>query len=65
MAILPHIFEQDGLQERTILAFCKTAEQKEEAQLAGADLVGGTEIIKEIEVSRKLILLNLFISFKC
>lgn len=59
MAILPHIFEQDGLQERSILAFCKTAEQKEEAQLAGADLVGGVEVIKEIEVSRKFILLNL------
>lgn len=59
MAILPHIFEQDGLQERSILAFCKTVEQKEEAQLAGADLVGGVEVIKEIEVSRKFILLNL------
>uniref|UniRef100_A0A1B6FXW7 39S ribosomal protein L1, mitochondrial n=1 Tax=Cuerna arida TaxID=1464854 RepID=A0A1B6FXW7_9HEMI len=49
MAILPHVYEQDGLQERSILVFCKTPEQKEAAKAAGANLVGGTEIIKDIE----------------
>ncbi|KAG8333112.1 mitochondrial 54S ribosomal protein mrpl1 [Homalodisca vitripennis] len=49
MAILPHVYEQDGLQERSILVFCKTPEQKEAARAAGANLVGGTEIIKDIE----------------
>lgn len=51
LALLPNVFEQDGLKERTVLAFCKTQEQKDEAMNAGANLVGGIEIIKEIEVS--------------
>jgi ribosomal protein L1 len=55
MAILPHIFEQDGLVDRSILVFCKTNEQKEEAMNAGASLVGGTEIIRDVEVNFKLI----------
>lgn len=54
MAMLPHFFEQEGLKERTILAFCKTEEQKDEAMSAGANLVGGVEIIKEIEVSHTI-----------
>ncbi|XP_054268311.1 39S ribosomal protein L1, mitochondrial-like [Macrosteles quadrilineatus] len=49
MAILPHIFEQDDLTERSILVFCKTNEQKEAAMAAGANLVGGSEIIRDVE----------------
>jgi len=49
MAMLPHPFAQDNVPERSVLVFCKTPEQKEAATSAGANLVGGIEIIKDIE----------------
>lgn len=52
--MLPHGFDQGVA--RSILVFCKTQEQKLEAQDAGATLVGGSEIIKEIEVNLYFIL---------
>uniref|UniRef100_A0A1B6CAE8 39S ribosomal protein L1, mitochondrial n=1 Tax=Clastoptera arizonana TaxID=38151 RepID=A0A1B6CAE8_9HEMI len=50
MALLPYGF--DTSTNRSILVFCKTPEQKLAAQDAGATLVGGTEIIKDIEKGR-------------
>lgn len=47
MAMLPHAFQQEV--DRSILAFCKTAEQKKEALEAGATLVGGTDVIRDVE----------------
>lgn len=47
MAMLPHAFQQDV--DRSILAFCKTPEQKKDALEAGATLVGGTDIIRDVE----------------
>lgn len=45
---LPHPF--GTYEDRTVLAFCKTPEQVEEAKEAGADLAGGTELIQRIQV---------------
>lgn len=47
--MLPHAFKQDV--DRSILAFCKTPEQKKEALEAGAALVGGIDVIRDIEAS--------------
>lgn len=47
MAAMPHKFYHG--EERTILAFTKTPEMQEEVRMAGAQLVGGLELIKEIQ----------------
>ncbi|XP_050437374.1 50S ribosomal protein L1 [Adelges cooleyi] len=50
---LPHPYDHG--EDRTILAFCQSAEMMEEARSAGAMLVGGKDVIKQIE--RGLIML--------
>lgn len=55
MLELPHAYDHG--EDRTILAFCESAEMMEEARNAGALLVGGKDIIKSIEVH------NLFLYF--
>ena len=48
IVLLPHDF---GYQERkTVVAFCKSEENQQEALDAGADLVGGLELIKKVQV---------------
>lgn len=47
-AMIPHGFDHG--EDRSILVFCKSPADKEAAEIAGATLVGGTEIIKDIEV---------------
>lgn len=44
-----HPFEQK--EEKAILALCKTPEEQRNAKGAGADFVGGVELIKQIQVS--------------
>ena len=44
----PHIFTY-GQPQRTVLAFCKNPQEQENAKNAGADLVGGIELIKKIQ----------------
>jgi hypothetical protein len=46
--IMPHRFEYQPI--RKVLAFCKTQETQEEAVKAGADAVGGVDLIKRIQV---------------
>lgn len=45
---LPHPYDHG--ENRTILAFCQSAEMMEQARNAGALIVGGKDIIKSIEV---------------
>lgn len=45
---IPHPF--GNYEDRTVLAFCKTPEQTEEAIEAGADIAGGSEIIHRVQV---------------
>ncbi|XP_017882817.1 uncharacterized protein LOC108626589 [Ceratina calcarata] len=44
----PHTFKQVG-ELRTVLAFCKSPTEQENARNAGADFVGGAELIKQIQ----------------
>ncbi|XP_050484382.1 50S ribosomal protein L1 [Bombus huntii] len=44
----PHIFTYEK-NKRTVLAFCKNLQEQEDAKNAGADLVGGVELIKRIQ----------------
>ena len=46
--IMPHRFEYQPI--RKVLAFCKTQETQEEAVKAGADAVGGVDLIKRVQV---------------
>lgn len=48
MLQLPYPYDHG--EDRTILAFCQTTEMMEEARNAGAMLVGGKDVIKNIEV---------------
>ncbi|XP_053975402.1 50S ribosomal protein L1 [Hylaeus volcanicus] len=43
----PHLFDTGG--KRSVLAFSKTAQDQESAKEAGADFVGGIELIKQIQ----------------
>nr|SVE77077.1 EOG090X089S [Daphnia lumholtzi]SVE78935.1 EOG090X089S [Daphnia lumholtzi] len=45
--LLPHSFEYQPV--RKVLAFCKTQETQEDATKAGADAVGGLDLIKRIQ----------------
>nr|SVE74259.1 EOG090X089S [Daphnia barbata] len=47
IVLLPHNFEYQPV--RKVLAFCKTQETQEEATKAGADAVGGLDLIKRIQ----------------
>ncbi|XP_012288922.1 uncharacterized protein LOC105704356 [Orussus abietinus] len=47
IAEIPHKFERT--QKPTLMAFCKCPETKAEAEAAGATLVGGIDIIKQIQ----------------
>ncbi|CAL7937467.1 unnamed protein product [Xylocopa violacea] len=44
----PHIFKS-GEDEKKTLVFCKDQKQQEKATDAGADFVGGTELVKKIQ----------------
>ena len=44
----PHIFTY-GENQRTVLAFSKNLQEQENAKNAGADLVGGVELIRKIQ----------------
>lgn len=56
---LPHPYDHG--EDRTILAFCQSAEMMEEARNAGAMLVGGKEVIKSIEVLYTILLYHLLV----
>ena len=45
---LPHVFDHG--QTRKLLVFCKSLEMEEIATNAGADYVGGKQLIKQIQV---------------
>lgn len=45
---IPYSFQT--FEERSILAFCKTSDGVQAAKEAGASFVGGTELIKQIQV---------------
>nr|SVE75201.1 EOG090X089S [Daphnia dolichocephala] len=47
IVLLPHNFEYQPV--RKVLAFCKTQETQEDATKAGADAVGGLDLIKRIQ----------------
>lgn len=47
VAVMPHVFDHG--QERQILAFTKEEELQQAARDAGAALVGGVELVKEIQ----------------
>lgn len=49
LSLLPNPFPRE--EERTIMAFCKGAEMVKEVQDAGATIVGGTDLIKKIQVN--------------
>ncbi|XP_075224443.1 mitochondrial ribosomal protein L1 [Lycorma delicatula] len=49
-AMIPHGFDHG--EDRTIIVFCKSPAEKLAAEEAGATLVGGTEIIRDIEKGR-------------
>ncbi|RZF43469.1 hypothetical protein LSTR_LSTR001730 [Laodelphax striatellus] len=49
-ALVPHGFNHG--EDRSILVFCKSKEEREAAENAGATLVGGVEVIKDIEKGR-------------
>lgn len=46
--LFPHNFEYQAV--RKVLAFCKTQETQEDANKAGADAVGGLDLVKRIQV---------------
>ena len=46
--LLPHQFEFAA--PKKVIAFCKTVETQDTAQAAGADLIGGLDLIKQIQV---------------
>lgn len=48
IVLLPHSFEYQPV--RKVLAFCKTQETQEDATKAGADAVGGLDLVKRIQV---------------
>jgi large subunit ribosomal protein L1 len=48
IVVLPHSFDFQPI--RKVLAFCKTQETQDEAVKAGADAVGGLDLIKRIQV---------------
>nr|CAH7757949.1 unnamed protein product [Callosobruchus chinensis] len=50
---IPHKFDHG--EQRTVLAFCKTSEMQQSAMDAGAQLSGGTELIKQIQSGQLLI----------
>lgn len=45
---LPHVFDHG--QTRKLLVFCKNPEMEDIARDAGADYVGGKQLIKQIQV---------------
>ncbi|KAF6214075.1 hypothetical protein GE061_011806 [Apolygus lucorum] len=47
IAPIPHAFEHG--EDRSVLVFCKTPQLKDEAEAAGATLVGDVDILKKIE----------------
>lgn len=47
IAMIPHAFDQNV--ERTIIVFCKGDAPQKQATEAGATLVGGPELIKDIQ----------------
>nr|SVE73632.1 EOG090X089S [Daphnia atkinsoni] len=47
IVLLPHNFEYQAV--RKVLAFCKTQETQEDANKAGADAVGGLDLVKRIQ----------------
>ncbi len=53
IVLLPHSFEFQPI--RKVLAFCKTQETQEEAVKAGADAVGGLDLVKRIQVFSNLL----------
>lgn len=50
--LLPHRFDYQPI--RKVMAFCKTQETQDEALNGGADVVGGLDLIKRIQVVMKL-----------
>ncbi|KAF2905057.1 hypothetical protein ILUMI_01120 [Ignelater luminosus] len=50
IASMPHKFDHG--EDRSIVAFAKSEEMQKEAKAAGADLVGGVELIKDIQNGR-------------
>ncbi|KAK9505326.1 hypothetical protein O3M35_009409 [Rhynocoris fuscipes] len=47
LAKIPHGFNTN--EDRSILVFCKTPEIREEAEVAGATLVGDVDVVKKVE----------------
>uniref|UniRef100_A0A0A9VZT1 39S ribosomal protein L1, mitochondrial n=1 Tax=Lygus hesperus TaxID=30085 RepID=A0A0A9VZT1_LYGHE len=47
IASIPHAFDHG--EDRSVLVFCKTPQLKEEAEAAGATLVGDADVLKKIE----------------
>lgn len=47
IALIPYPFDHG--EERTIIAFAKSAEVQEQAANAGAQLVGGVDLIKQVQ----------------
>jgi ribosomal protein L1 len=48
MSKIPHEYSHG--EDRSILVFCKTQELKDQANAAGATLVGDVDIVKKVEV---------------
>lgn len=48
LAKIPHAFNHG--ENRDILVFCKTEELREQAEKAGATLVGDVDVVKKVEV---------------
>lgn len=48
IASISHPFDHG--ENRSVLVFCKTPELKNEAELAGASLVGDVDLVKKVEV---------------
>lgn len=53
MVDTPYIFVNENVQNK-VLALTKNLEQQEKAKNAGADFVGGVELVKQIQVSKIL-----------